>query len=143
MPPIPNHKDVVEKMRLKYNSMPAGPERGYTITNATAWELRAEGAGTFFKDSGTQFNNRSIDILIYKHQADDPAGKGKTFDILGDAEGRATPQWARTNPTGFGDERVWRAPVEPPNPNPDPEPTNPDRDMLIHIRDEINEFLGE
>lgn len=119
---IPNHKDVVERARAKYASY-SGPQRAYLICNQVAWDLRGEGAGHLFKDSGSEYNDRSLDIIIYKPN-------GETFDILGDAEGQARPQWSRTQPTGFGNPIDWRAAVDPasivqPGPGPGPEPEPP------------------
>ncbi len=120
--PIPNHKSTVEAARRRYQTLPAGPERAYRIVNAVAWELRAEGAGMFYKKSGTNYKERSIDIVMYRD--------GHTFDVLGDAEGAARPQWSATSPTGRGDPKNWRAPTapdspEPPAPPPAPLPTTP------------------
>ena len=127
--PIPNHLNVVKAQRLKYAGL-SGNERAGTIVNGTAWELRDEGAGTFFKDSGTNFEDRSIDVLIYKHRDGDPAGKGATFDILGDAEGKANPQWSRTSPSGYGEADKWRAATDPGNTPVPPEPVPPDPDNI-------------
>jgi hypothetical protein len=143
VPPIPDHKDVVTRARAKYSQVRPSPERGYRITNQVAWDLRGEGAGMFYKSSGNQFNQRSIDVVIYKTREGDPSGKGQTFDVLGDAEGDARPQWARTTPTGYGDTKNWRPAIDPgdaPAPIP-PDPTPPppgDHTAEIHaLTDEI------
>jgi len=104
MPPIPDHLDVVKTARTRYDTL-SGPRRAHHIVNAVAWALRNEGAGLFFKRSGSQFNERSLDVVIYRG--------GETFDILRDAEGRAEPSWSRTEPSGMGDPENWRAPVDP------------------------------
>jgi hypothetical protein len=101
---IPNHLDVVKAARARYAAF-AGPERAHLVVNAVAWELRDEGAGLFLKTGGTQFKQRSLDVIIYK--------EGETFDVLRDAEGKAEPQWSRTTPTGMGDPKNWRAAVDP------------------------------
>ncbi len=111
--------DVVKHARAKYAHL-EGEERAYCIVNEVAWNLRADGAGTFYKPAGANYKERSIDVIIYK-----PAGE--TYDILADAEGIAKPQWSRTKPTGFGDVSKWRAAVPPiviapPTPTPEPEP---------------------
>lgn len=124
---IPNHVDVVKKWRAVYKDL-AGPERAGRIVNAVAWDLRGEGAGTFFKDAGDNWNHRSMDVIIYK-----PGGE--TFDILGDAEGNANPGWARTKPTGFGAISKWRAAVEPELGPPEPPPPPPPPS------DEVGEML--
>jgi len=143
--PNPNGLEIVKRNRVKYNDLGAGPKRAWTVTNASAWDMRNDGAGMFFKDSGTEYNDRNINCILFKHRPGvDPSGKGEMYDVLRDAEGIAEPRWGRTNPSGYGDITKWRAPVEPESSQPpNPIPTNPDRDMLIHIRDEINEFLGE
>lgn len=111
MPPtIPNHLDVVKAARARFAAL-SGPERAHRIVNAVAWELREDGAGLLFKSAGTRFADRALDIIIFKD--------GPTFDVLGDAEGKAEPAWARTQPTGMGDPARWRAPV-------DPDPVDPD-----------------
>jgi hypothetical protein len=63
-------------------------------------------AGLLFKSSGNRYADRSIDVVII-------APGGETFDILKDAENKAEPTWSRTTPTGFGDIRKWKAPVDP------------------------------
>lgn len=135
---IPNHLSTVTAARNKYSDL-SGPKRAYCIVTQVAWDLRSEGAGTFFKSSGTQYNERSIDVIIYKPNRE-------TFDILGDAEGEAKPQWRRTEPTGFGDIKLWREPVSPDTVGCGttlPPPIGDDRKKLIEIRDMINEYLGE
>ena len=104
MPTIPDHLDVVKTARTRYERL-TGPERAHHIVNAVAWTLRDEGAGLFFKRAGSQFKERSLDVVIFR--------EGQTFDILRDAEGRAEPSWSRTEPTGMGDPLNWRAPVDP------------------------------
>src|SRR5687768_5454832 len=104
MDTIPNHLDVVKAARARYAHL-SGPERAHRVVNAVAWALREEGAGLFLKTSGTQFAERSLDVIIFK--------EGPTFDVLRDAEGEAEPAWGRTRPTGMGDPAKWRAPVNP------------------------------
>lgn len=122
--PIPNHLDVVKAARAKYASL-SGPARAGAIVNQVAWDLRGEGAGTYYKPAGDNFNARSLDVIIYQHRDGDPAGKGATFDILGDAEGNANPQWSRTSPTGYGDSDKWRNATDPGGSQP-PDPPPPD-----------------
>jgi hypothetical protein len=104
MATIPNHLDVVKAARSRYEAL-AGPERAHRIVNAVAWELRDEGAGLFLKTAGTRFEDRSLDVIIFKG--------GETFDVLVDAEGKAEPAWARTKPTGMGDPQKWRPAIDP------------------------------
>lgn len=153
---IPDHKDVVVAARAKYASLPPSEERAAKITEQVAWDLRGEGAGGFYKPSGTNVLERSIDVIIYKHRAGDPAGKGASFDILGDAEGKATPQWTRTQTTGWADEKNWREPRKPsdvvvPPPVDPPPPSGTDyRAVLVDVRSDlevtlakINDALGD
>lgn len=137
---IPNHLSVVTAARSKYSSF-TKEKRAFCIVSQVAFDLKAEGAGTFFKNSGTSYNERSIDVIIYKPNKE-------TFDILGDAEGSATPQWRRTEPTGFGDIKLWREPQNPDSlgckiETPLPEPISDDRKKLKEIRDNLNEYLGD
>ena len=124
MPPtIPNHLDVVKAARARFAAL-SGPERAHRIVNAVAWELREEGAGLLFKSGGTRFADRALDIIIFKD--------GPTFDILRDAEGKAEPAWARTQPTGMGDTSRWRAPVDPGPVGPtDPVGPDPASDLTL------------
>ncbi len=103
---IPNHIETVKTARKTYAGLPAGRLRAYCIVNRVAWDLRGDGVGLFFKEGENGYNSRSSDVVIYKP-------RGETFDILGDAEGAAVPQWGRTQPTGFGDVALWRAPQDP------------------------------
>ena len=129
--PIPNHLRVVQRARDNY-AHKSGRERAFLIVNYVAWDRRDEGCGLFFKTGDSSYNERSSDIVIFKGVPGAPAGKGPTFDILGDAEGKATPTWSSTKKasdpetTGYGDLNNWRAPVDPaqfePGNGPDPEP---------------------
>jgi len=140
---IPNHLDVVQAARNKFADL-SGPQRANAIVNEVAYQLRAEGAGTFYKPSGSNYNERSLDIIIFKPD-------GETFDVLGNAEGDARPQWSRSEPTGFGDVTNWRegVPVQvvepPPPPPPPPPPVDPGVNVkaeLTAIRDRINALLA-
>jgi hypothetical protein len=104
---IPNLKNLVVAARAKYASE-SGPKRAYLIVNQVCIDAQKEGlrAGLLYKPSGNNYAERSIDVVII-------APGGETFDVLGDAEGDARPQWSRTEPTGFGDITKWRAPVDP------------------------------
>jgi hypothetical protein len=139
---IPNHLDVVKEARARYADK-SGPERAGLICNCVAWKLRNEGAGTFYKPSGDNWNQRSMDVIIYKPN-------GETFDILSDAEGDANPQWARTKPSGVGDPAKWRAATDPsgltapPTPPPPPPPDDDSvREALIAIRDRLDALLAK
>jgi hypothetical protein len=148
---IPNGLNHVKAARAKYASK-SGNERAFLICNYVAWQMRNDGAGCFYKSSGNHYRGASIDVLIFKPH-------GYTFDILGDAEGDARPQWSATQPTGRGDVKRWLAPVdpatfdptpplpEPPTPQPPtPEPEPPAsinvKAELTEIRDRINVLLG-
>jgi hypothetical protein len=105
---IPNLKYLVVEARARYAHL-KGPERAYRIVNAVCWEASKREhlrAGLFFKPGGTNFAERSLDVVII-------APGGETFDILGDAEGKAEARWAPTEPTGHGDLGKWRPPVDP------------------------------
>ena len=117
MATIPNHIDVVKAARARYATL-SGPERAHRIVNAVAWNLRDEGAGLFLKTGGTQFKQRSLDIIMFK--------EGQTFDVLRDAEGDAEPTWSRTKPSGKGDPDNWRAAVDPAVLDGTPAPKPPD-----------------
>lgn len=114
---IPNHLDVVKAARQKY-AAESGIKRAGLITNQVAWDLRSEGAGLLAKTSGDNYQGKSADTIIYK-----PGGE--TFDILGNGEGSADPQWTRTQPTGFGDVSKWVAASEPAGTSNPPPPVDP------------------
>jgi hypothetical protein len=101
----PNYKGVVVAARAKYAAM-SGPERAYCVVNQTAWDLKGEGGGLFFKPSGNNVKQRSIDIVMFYPGA-------QTYDVLADAEGKAIPRWEPTKPTGRGDPAKWRAATDP------------------------------
>jgi hypothetical protein len=94
---------LVKEARERYDALDPGLERAGKIVNYVAYNLA--GAGTFYKPNGTQWNKRSIDVVIFKD--------GKTFDCLIDAEGKAEPCWKPTKPSGRGDTRKWRQPYHP------------------------------
>jgi hypothetical protein len=105
---IPNLKYLVVEARAKYAHL-SGEERAYRVVNQVAWDARQREnlrAGLFYKPSGTNFAERSIDVVMI-------LPGGETFDVLGDAENDAVPQWRPTEPTGKGDVQKWRAPVDP------------------------------
>ena len=103
------------------------------------------------KTGNNSHNERSSDIIIFKGIAEAPAGKGPTFDALGDAENMATPTWSSTrNPatgaTGFGDLRNWRAPVDPVQfeSDADPQPEPVDHEALLRdVRDTLMATLAK
>jgi hypothetical protein len=116
---ISNQIDVVKKYRRLYNNY-KGEQRAYLIINATAWELRGGGAGLFFKDAGTRYADRSVDVIMFKPE-------NYTYDVLRDAPNKCEPAWSRTRPTGQGDPRKWRAPIDPATlPPPLTEPVEPE-----------------
>lgn len=151
MPEVPNHLDVVTRMRAKYAHL-SGNHRAYTVTNASAWELRNEGAGLFYKPSGNNYNSRNVNVLVFKGNYSAPAGKYQSFDVLRDAENKAVPVWQRTEPSGFSDVSKWRAPVPPeagPEPPEPPEPTPPNckvtlldiRGDLVDLQDDLTDVI--
>ena len=98
---------VVKEARALYDHL-EGPERAGRIVNYVAYNIPE--AGTFYKPSGTNWNKRSLDVIIFKD--------GRTFDCLIDAEGKAEPTWKPTKPTGRGDVRKWRQATNPGNTKP-------------------------
>jgi hypothetical protein len=105
---IPNLKHLVVAARAKYAHL-EGEERAHRIVNQVCWDAtKSENlrAGLFFKPNGTNFAERSLDVVM-------TLPGGDTFDVLADAEGKAEPQWRPTEPSGRGDVQKWRAPVDP------------------------------
>jgi hypothetical protein len=124
---IPNLKNLVVAARAKYANE-EGQRRAYLVVNQVCIDAQKEGlrAGLFYKPNGTNYAERSIDVVII-------APGGETFDILKDAENTAEPTWSRTTPTGFGDIRKWRAPVDPAlldPPPPQPEKPQPEPEQV-------------
>jgi hypothetical protein len=112
---IPNLKYLVVEARQRYAHL-AGPQRAYRIVNAVCWEASKREnlrAGLFYKPRGTNYAERSLDVVMI-------LPGGETFDVLGDAENEARPQWAPTEPTGHGDVDRWRKPVDPASLEPPP-----------------------
>lgn len=99
---LPNQLAVVEAARVTYDAY-TGIERAGRITNHVAWELRNQGVGLVFKNFGNQYRDRSIDVIMV-------SPGGDAYDILGDAEGDANPQWSNIAPIDID---RWRAPVDP------------------------------
>jgi hypothetical protein len=95
---------IVKEARALYDDL-KGPERAGKIVNYVAWRMEPDGAGTFYKPGGTNWQKRSLDVIIFKD--------GHTFDCLKDAEGVAEPIWTPTKPTGKGDVKKWRAAYYP------------------------------
>ena len=147
---VPNLKDTITKYRAVYANE-TGRRRAFLILNAAAWERRETGTGLYYKTGDNSYNERSSDIIIFKGIAEAPAGKGPTFDALGDAENRATPMWSSTrNPatgaTGFGDLRNWRVPVDPAQfgSGDDPQPEPVDHEALLRdVRDTLAATLAK
>jgi hypothetical protein len=105
---IPNLKYLVTEARAKYAHL-SGEERAYRVVNQVAWDARQREnlrAGLFYKPSGTNYAERSLDVVMI-------LPGGETFDVLEDAEGKAEAKWSPTRPTGKGDVLKWRAPVDP------------------------------
>jgi len=147
---VPNLKDTITKYRAVYANE-TGRRRAFLILNAAAWDSRETGAGLYYKTGDNSYNERSSDILMFQGIAEAPAGKGPTFDALGDAENMAKPIWNSTrNPatgaTGFGDLRNWRAPVDPvqfdSSDDHQPEPVDPEA-LLRDVRDTLAATLAK
>jgi len=81
-----------------------GPCGAFAITQRVAWGLRAVGIGLVSKPGGNHCQGYSVDYLCF------PNGDG--VDLLGDAGGRNTPQWA-VKPNEFTGQDRWRDPIQP------------------------------
>jgi len=82
----------------------AGPCGAFEITKRVAWGLREYGIGLVSKSSGNNWQGYSVDYLCWAN--------GDGVDILGDAGGANTPQWA-AKPDEFSGQDRWRKPVQP------------------------------
>lgn len=99
-----NYIEIVKKYRTKYDFMPEGFERAWTITNAVANELKMGWGLLGGKKPGqTQWNGCAIDILINMYS-------NVFVDCLGSSEAEATPVWQERAATPE-DIRNWVAPV--------------------------------
>jgi hypothetical protein len=101
----PNHTAVVEQVRQELVARGvdlSGPCGAFQITKRVAWQLRAEGAGTLFKDSGNNCDQRSVDIVAYP--------TGAIVDILIDGGGQNRATWELGAPVAAN---RWRAAVDP------------------------------
>lgn len=138
MPPTPaiDHLAVVTAARQKWDQMTAGPARAWTIVNETALQLQARGedAGLLEKTSGNQYLGFSTDRLLYR--------TGELFDILGNSEGEATPQWmfeGQVAPT------LWRPPlgdVPPPPTDPGSPPLPGECDECSLLQTMVEALVG-
>jgi hypothetical protein len=87
--------DTLVALRKTYPTPMSNNQLG-ELLNAVAWQHRAEGYGLLAKPQGSnclqpQTGTRvSRDILML-------AGSGRIFDVLIDAEGKATPTWGEKN----------------------------------------------
>ena len=87
--------DTLVALRKTYPTPMSNNQLG-ELLNAVAWQHRAEGYGLLAKPQGAnclqpQTGTRvSRDILML-------AGSGRIFDVLIDAEGKATPTWGEKN----------------------------------------------
>ena len=119
---IPNHLDVVKRARAVYNDR-SGTDRAHAICAFVTWELRVQPEGSwgrFLKGDGVTLSADVIGLRVTNQTWVD------TYDILGDSEGAAVPQWGPTTPTGRGDLTRWRAAVPPPDPSPQPPTPEPE-----------------
>ena len=122
---IQSRLETVKAARQRYDHL-AGVARAQAICAFVVWEHRAEGWGRFKKRDGTL----SADVIALKVGGETQV---HTFDILGDSENAARPQFGPTEPTGRGDLARWVEPVrpfdvpEPPVPVPVPVPWCPSR----------------
>src|SRR5687767_3084868 len=83
--------DTLVALRKAYPTPMSNDQLG-ELLNAVAWQHRAEGYGLLAKPNGAHCLQPrtgtlvSRDILML-------AGSGRIFDVLIDAEGKATPTW--------------------------------------------------
>jgi len=116
--------ETLVELRKKYPTPMSGDELG-ALLNAVAWAHRADGYGLLSKPTGANCRQPqtgtlvSRDILML-------AGSGRIFDVLIDAEGKATPAWGEK--TALSPSR-FVAPVDstiqlPLPPPPPPPPTS-------------------
>lgn len=126
--PVDPRIDLLEKWRAFYDDEQPGVRRGFLISNAYAWDRRAEGFGLLDKRSPTgstyAYDGKHFpsDIVVLQN--------GDHFDVLGDGDGVATPtfqakgkipaawRWVPPyDPAVFG---AAPQPPEPPQPPPPP-----------------------
>lgn len=91
--------DTLVRIRAEYPT-PLGIDKCVEILNRAAFEHRAEGWGLLFKDSGNNFNARSVDFLVNNHT-------GMGVDVFRDAGGESAVVWQEKGAT---DLTRWRAP---------------------------------
>ena len=97
--------ETVQAARHRYDHL-SGIARAHAVCAFVVWEHRAEGWGRFKKGDGTL----SADVIALKLPGEATV---HTFDVLGDSEKAATPQFGPTQPTGRGELARWVAPVRP------------------------------
>lgn len=116
--------ETLVQLRKTYPTPMSGDQLG-ALLNAVAWAHRAEGYGLLSKPTGANCRQPqtgtlvSRDILML-------AGSGRIFDVLIDAEGKATPQWGEKtalSPSRFVPPVDSTIPLPPPPP-PIPTPTS-------------------
>jgi len=138
MPPKDiDHLAVVRELRSKYDSMPPGEARGWTITNAVALRLRelGEDAGLLYKPDGSNYHGFKVDGLFYS--------TGELYDCLGDGEGVATPDWRYVGKLDPGLFRLPLGDVYPPPPPPIPPKPEPPSEPILEVLGAITQVLGQ
>ena len=100
----PAYVAAVKARCLAAGIMLSGAEGAFQITKRVAWGLREYGIGLVSKSSGNNWQGYSVDYLCWAN--------GDGVDILGDAGGGNTPQWA-AKPDEFSGQDRWRKPVQP------------------------------
>lgn len=121
--------ETLVDLRKTYPTPMSGDQLG-ALLNAVAWAHRADGFGLLSKPTGSNCRQPqtgtlvSRDILML-------AGSGRIFDVLIDAEGKATPTWGEKtalSPSRFVppvDSTVSLPHTPPPPPPPLPPPLPP------------------
>src|SRR3954452_24542554 len=105
---------VVAKYRALYPT-PLSKEQTLALERSVAAEVHG---GLLRKPDGQNCGGYACDIVCFSDS--------QLFDILGDAEGAATPSWNPTaNPRGYHCELVTAPPPPSPSPLPPPPPPQP------------------
>ena len=83
--------DTLIELRKNYPTPMSNNQLG-ELLNAVAWQHRAEGYGLLAKPNGSNCLQPQTGTLISRDILM-LAGSGRIFDVLIDAEGKATPTW--------------------------------------------------
>ncbi len=134
---MPKPYDTLVALRKTYPTPMSNDELG-ALLNAVAWAHRDEGLGLFAKPNGANTCQPRTGILISRDYLVYEDGRG--YDVLLDAEGRATPTWGREHDM---DTTRWVAPVDesivlPPK----PPVTLPPSGAVPYVGDAVGKAIG-